>query len=484
MGEINWDSIQKVFFVGIKGVGLMPLSLIAKEYGFDVAGSDIEEEFITDEVLQKEKIRVYKGFNTSDIKDFFADTPVSSCLVITTGAHKGYDNPLVLWAKENSINVLNHGQALGVFMDGTPFKRELRGITVTGSHGKTTISSMLSSALTSFNMDPTYSVGTSEIFSIGNSGHYGKGEYFIAEGDEYVGEPVYDKTPKILYQSPEIAIVNNIDFDHPDVYRNIEEVKETIIKFLNNIKPNGSVYINCDDKNLIDVKNKIREDLRIVTFGESADSDFKISDIKSRLGLISFIVEKKGRLFGEFTMNIPGIHNAYNFLAVISVLDTLGKDINDIKKAISDYKGCKRRMELVGYMADEVMVLDDYGHHPAEIRSTLKAVKDFYGKKIVAVFQSHTYSRTKEFLDEFADSFDEAEQIILLPIFRSLRDSESDIISDDDFVKAFNINKDVYYAKNMDEAVQHINGLNLGKDYLLITIGAGNVYKIGYKLTK
>jgi len=482
MEIINWKKIEKIFFVGIKGVGMMPLSLIAKEYGFEIAGSDISEEFITDEVLNENKIKVYEGFKKEDIKDFFGDTGRQLSLVITTGAHSGYDNLQVKWAKENNISVLNHGQALGAFMTGEPFNQKLKGLTITGSHGKTTVSAMMASAFINLNLDPSYAVGTSKIFPIGNSGHYGKGEYFIAEGDEYVGEPVYDRTPKILYQKPSIAVINNVDFDHPDVYEDLNDVKKTILKFINNMQDNGTVFLNSDDSNLMDIKKDIRKDLKVVLYGKE-NADYTIPNIKNKLGSINFQVNKNGEFFGDFEILIPGIHNAYNSLAVISVLDTLGINVDEIKRVINLYRGCKRRMELIGETENEVKIIDDYGHHPKEIKSTLKALRDFYNKKIVCVFQSHTYSRTKEFLDEFSNSFGGVEELILLPIFKSQRDTESDIISNEEFASVFrkNIEK-VYLATNINDAASYISNLNLKNDVIIVTIGAGDVYKVGYKL--
>lgn len=480
--KIDWNKVDKIFFVGIKGVGMMPLSLIAKEAGFEVAGSDLSEEFITDEVLIENKIAVHDGFEEKDIESFFGTLALDSGIVITTGAHSGYDNPQVIWAKNNNIPILNQGQALGIFMTGKPFNRALRGITVTGSHGKTTISAMLASAFSYLNLDPSYSVGTSRIFPTGFSGHYGKGEFFIAEGDEYVGEPVYDRTPKILYQEPNTAIINNIDFDHPDVYEDINDVKDTMLKFINNMQNGGKIFLNSDDKNLLELKEKIRDDLEVILYGES-NSEYRIYGIESTLGSVRFKVNKGKDFFGDFKLSVPGVHNAYNAMAVISVLDNFGIGVSKIKDSVLNYKGCKRRMELVGKTEKGQIVIDDYGHHPVEIHSTLKALKDFYGKKTICVFQSHTYSRTKEFLNEFSKSFNGVDELILLPIFRSQRDTESDIISDRKFSDPFKHNLEkVYMASSIDDAANYIKMLNLNEDFMIVTIGAGDVYKVGYKL--
>ena len=484
MNNIDWKKINKIFFIGIKGVGMMPLSLIAKEAGFIIAGSDIPEEFITDEVLDENNIEVFSGFETKDIENFFNTIESEASLVVVTGAHSGYDNPQAAWAKSNGISVLNQGQALGIFMTGKPFGRNLKGITVTGSHGKTTVSAMLSSAFAGLGLDPSYSVGTSYIFPLGYSGHFGKGEFFIAEGDEYVGEPVYDRTPKIYYHKPEIAIINNIDFDHPDVYKDIEDVRNTILKFINGMDKNGKVFMSSDDPHLNEIRDEIRSDLNVFLYGRE-NSDYTLSELESREGLISFNVYYKNSLLGNFELSIPGEHNAYNALAVISVLDNLGYSVSEIGRVIKGYKGCKRRMEKIGQTAEGIIVLDDYGHHPAEINSTLKALKEFYGKRIVCIFQSHTFSRTKKFLKQFSESFSVVDKLILLPIFKSQRDTESDIISNEDFARAFKEKvTEVYLASSIDDASNHVKNLEISNDFVIVTIGAGDVYKVGYKLVK
>lgn len=480
--EINWSRIEKIFFVGIKGVGMMPLSIMCKEAGFSVAGADIAEEFITDEVLKEKEIEVFEDFKEEAIESFFSDTPINSSLVITTGAHSGYKNPLVQWAASHSIPVLNQGQALGIFMTGKPFGKEIEGITVTGSHGKTTISAMLANAFSYLKLDPTFCVGTSRIFPIGASGHYGKGKYFIAEGDEYVGEPVFDKTPKILYQKPKMAIINNIDFDHPDIYKDLSHVKETVLEFINNMIPNGKVFLNTGDENTRSIRDRVRKDLEVVTYG-GKDADYSISEIKTNSGFVEFIVKKSGNPFGQFRISIPASHNAHNSLAVIALLDQIGIDIELVKNAVTSYAGCRRRMELVGNTEKKVLIVDDYGHHPAEIKSTIQALKEFYGRKIICVFQSHTYSRTKNLWNEFISSFEGIDELVLLPIFRSQRDTEKDNISNEDFANDLRkkVNH-VFLASGINEAVEYLKKTKQNDSFLILTIGAGDVYKVGYKL--
>jgi len=480
--NINWRKIKNIFFVGIKGVGMAPLAVIAKEAGFNIAGSDLAEEFITDELLLTSGIEVFEGFDKKMIQAFFDGKDYDSCLVITTGAHGGYKNPQVLKAKEMGIPFLNHGQAVGAFMSGVPFERQLEGITVTGSHGKTTLSAMLAAGLVSLGLDPSYAVGTSKIFPIGASGHFGKGNFFVAEGDEYVGEPVFDRTAKILYQKPKFAILNNVDFDHPDVYKSIEDIKETMLKFINNLGADSTVFINSDDNNLRELLRKIRKDIKIVTFGEE-NADFTIKNINENTGSLTFDAYKKGRHLGCFSLSVPGAHNAKNSLAVIAFLSSINTPVADIISSINSYKGCRRRMELVGRTQNGALIIDDYGHHPLEIKLTIDALKKFYNKKIICIFQSHTFSRTKKFLGDFSKSFKGVDELILLPIFKSQRDTEKDFMSLGEFVAPFMANlHNVSVKDGINETVSFLKERSLNDEYIILTIGAGEVYKVGYNL--
>jgi len=481
MTDFDWNKIKKIFFVGIKGVGMTPLALIAKDAGFEIMGSDMAEEFITDEVLIRNKIKVV-DFSEDRIEEFFGNEDRKNCLVITTGAHSGYANSQVVKAKDLGIKFLNQGQALGIFMSGEVFNKKFEGITVTGSHGKTTISAMVASSLVLAGFDPSYMVGTSIIFPIGPSGHLGKGKYFVAEGDEYVGEVVFDRTPKILYQKPKFAIINNIDFDHPDIYKSIDDIKNVMTDFVNGMEENGTLFVNSDDKNTMDVIDKFRKDIKIITFGER-DADYVISNIAENLGSVRFSAGRKNETPQKYTLEIPGIHNAKNALAVIALLDELGISDNAKSDFISKYKGCRRRMELIGKTLSGAQIVDDYGHHPNEIKSTLLALKKFYGKKIICVFQSHTYSRTQKLLKDFTLSFGDVDELILIPIFKSQRDTELDIISHEDFSKPFKKEiRNLYIAESLADAESYLRQKVYDNQYLIVTIGAGDVYKIGYNL--
>jgi UDP-N-acetylmuramate--alanine ligase len=230
---------NSIHFVGIKGVGMTPLALIAKEAGIAVTGSDTGETYITDVPLNKAGIHSSEGFSPENVGDVD--------LVITTGAHGGYDNPEVKTARERGIPVLTKGEAVGAFMEGSLLGTKYRGISVAGSHGKTTTSAMIATILKLSGKDPGYLIGTSEIPSLdGIPGHFGSGSFFVAEADEYATEPKHDKTPQFLHQHPEIILIANIEHDHPDVYPTLDDTRKAFETFVKNLPQNGLLVL-CGD---------------------------------------------------------------------------------------------------------------------------------------------------------------------------------------------------------------------------------------------
>lgn len=495
----------RMYFVGIKGVGMAGLAIIAKESGFTVSGSDIAEEFLTDAILKKHQIIVDTGFEVDSVASFFSNG-IDNAYVITTAAHEGMSNPQVEWALKQSIPVLTHGQAVGKFMEGELLHREFRGISVLGCHGKTTVTAMAAIALKTLKLDPTYTVGTSEIFPGGDAGHLGSSEYFVAEADEYVSDMKFDRTVKFLYQHPEIAIINNIDFDHPDVYKDLEEVKATFLKFCaENIKHNGLLIVNADDINIHHILPSVKEansDIKIITYGENASSNVKISNYKELGWDSQFDVEYNGVNLGQFSVSVPGYYNAKNSLGVIALLLSIGIEVSDIKPAIAAFKGTKRRQEVLGETKEGSIIIDDYAHHPEEIDKTLTAIKKAYPeKKIVALFQPHTLSRTESLQDEFANAFSASDEVIMLPIFTSKREGEANYEKlYNDLENAMNkIGTNVVFMQDYREkdqlefspfflssnrapVIKYIQEHIDAKDCVLVTLGAGDIYKIAYDL--
>ncbi len=466
---------RKIHFLGVKGVGMAPLAIIAKEAGFKVTGCDIDEEFITDIALKKAGIEVFKSFSPEHLKNID--------LLITTGAHGGFDNPEVMGAKKFGIQVWTQGQAAGEFMKGDIFERDnIEGISVTGSHGKTTTAAMIATILKANNQDPSFLIGTGEISSLGAPGHYGKGRFFVAEADEYATEPKYDKTPKVLWQKPKIAVITNIEFDHPDLYESADKIEEVFLGFINKLPKDGIVIAGGDDplvkKMLSDYKGKR------VTFGLSENNDFYVERYSISGSKMFFWVKSKGTLIGEFSVGVLGQHNAVNALGALVTALEAGNSIEQIKRGLSSFTGSKRRFEYVGKLASGALLYDDYAHHPTEIKQTLSAFrKTFPKERIICIFQPHTYSRTKSLFEQFSSSFKDADVAILTNIYSSLREEKDKTVSSG--LLAENVakfNKNVLYLPELSDVIEYIDKNSFGKDTIIISMGAGNVYKISEKL--
>ncbi|HVT00598.1 MAG TPA: Mur ligase family protein [Patescibacteria group bacterium] len=476
---------EKIYFMGIKGVGMATLAVIAKQAGIDIAGSDIAEQFITDKILNDEGIKVLEGFNEENVKSFFADTPKELCLFIATGAHNGFDNVEAEYARNIGVKVIDHGEAVGFFMSGKPFGREdFEGISVSGSHGKTTVSGMIATILSEANLDPSYTIGTSVIFPIGAAGHYGQGRYFVAEADEYVAEANYDKVPKFFYQKPKALLINNVDFDHPDYYHDLAAVKNAYLDWASRLT-NGFIVANGDDVNTQDVISKLDPNIRVVRFGTDKTNDFVVTDfVQEGLGS-TFAVYRGDTKLGDFKISIPGYHSAKNACGVIAALVELGVGVDKISANLPKFTGVKRRLEKIGVTKDGVEIYDDYAHHPEEIRKTLEAVRvAFPDKKVTVIFQAHTFSRTKALLPEFAASFTNIHELIILPTFASLRDGADHTVEDDkEFVEKVRLTQaNVKLIEKPQDVVEYVRKNLTDPSSLVITMGAGNVYKIGYDL--
>jgi len=465
---------KKIHFVGIKGVGMTPLAIIAKEAGFEVTGSDVSEYFITDIELKKAGIDPIVGFDKQNVND--AD------LVIATGAHGGLENLEVITAKENKIPVLLQGEALGKFQDGEIFGKRFTGISIAGSHGKTTTTAIVSTILSENKLDPSYVIGSAEIPTLKSSGHFGKGNYFVTEADEYFADIKFDRIPKFLYQNPKIILITNIDFDHPDVFENHEIMEKAFYEFTEKIPTDGMLVICGDGQNNRKFISKLN--CPKIKYGFSPDNDYIIEKINFDSSKMFFWVKSGDTVLGEFSVNIFGEHNALNSLGAIVVCLELGLSIEQIKKGLSAFKGTKRRSEYIGKLPGEGLIYDDYAHHPSEIKETLSAFrKSFPKEKIVAIFQPHMYSRTKALFGDFIKSFENADEILITEIFPSFREPIDNNFSSkqivDELLKSGK--KASYFPLNMD-VVEYVSSQNYSRNTVIITMGAGDIYKIGNKL--
>lgn len=468
MQENNMHGIKHIHFVGIKGVGMAPLAIIAKEAGFTVTGSDIAKTFITDESLQKKGIVPFAGFDKKHLVDVD--------LVITTGAHGGYDNAEVKYAKENNIPVWTQGEAVGKFMTGKLFNASYKGISVGGTHGKTTTTAMVAAILSTAEKDPSWVIGTSQIPSLGMSGHFGKGEYFVAEADEYANEPVYDKTPKMLLQHPQIAVITNVEHDHPDVYPTFESSVEAFTKFAYNLPSDGTLVTCGDDKGVQEVLKKYAG--KVVTYGFSEENTYRMSHIKDS----SWDVMHDG-ITVSLHLTIPGEHNILNATAAYVVGDLCGVSYQDCDKALFSFRGTKRRMEYIGQLPTGALLYDDYAHHPTEITKTLTAFREKYpNSRIVCIFQPHTFSRTKLLFDQFVDSLSLANEVIMTDIYSSEREAFDSSISSAMLAKEISHKKPAFLAKTLSDVVKYVKEKAYSDNTIVITMGAGDVYQVANDL--
>ncbi len=427
----GFSKIKRIYFVGIKGVAMASLAIWAQESGKVVAGSDVGEEFPTDEELKKSGIDVHEGFDEVHLLAFKPD------LVIYTGAHGGRDNPQVVEAMKREISSLPHGKALGLAMEG---KRQ---ISVSGSHGKTTTSAMIATILTEATLDPSYAIGCGSIRGLGAAGHTGKGDWFVAEADEYVTDPGHDLTPRFLWQKPEVLVVTNIDYDHPDAYPDLAAVQKAFIKLQQQQQSLRITIINADDP----ASSVLSGGEYVVSFGRST----------SLPGL---------------ALQVPGEHNVLNAAAAATACKAVGIGWETIKRGLERFGGTKRRLEKLGEVGGAI-IYDDYAHHPKEIEATIAAVRGQYpGRRVIVVFQPHTYSRTKVLLQGFCTALSKADVAIVTDIYASAREQETEqglaeqLVQPDRFTPT---------EKEVAQALQRI----ITPGDVVVFMGAGNIYLWG-----
>lgn len=440
------EQAKSIFIIGIKGVAMTNLAVIMKKMGKNVTGADLKEEFITDELLKKHDIPYSVGFEPEILRE-------GTDLVIYSAAHGGTNNPIAVEAKKRKIPVVSQVEVIADVMK--QFKNK---IAVSGCHGKTTTSSLLSYALIQLGEKPSYLVGAPS-FNEFAGGEYGNKNYFVVEADEYGVNPPQDLRPKFHFLNPDYIICTNIDFDHPDVYKDLKATKEAFLKFFDNKK----LILCADDPNLPRTRQ---------TYGFSKDADYVISNMQTN---------KSGTTFSlggnEFSILLFGEKNVSNAATVIVMLLTLGFSVEKIQTAIKNFTGAKRRFEKV-FENENGTLYDDYGHHPHEIEATIQAARNhFPDKRIVVIFQPHTYSRTQLLLKDFAKALSLADYSYILPIFPSAREDQSQFhVSSDDIIKTGMLKngESVETNENLMKKLQ----AKLKKNDVIFTMGAGDVYKL------
>lgn len=461
--------LKHVHFIGIKGVAMTALAVLLKEAGVKITGSDTDEVFVTDKILKEKKINYKVGFKKENIIG-------KPDVVIATGAHQGLTNEEAIAAKKMGLRVITHAQALGEFIKG------YEGIAVCGVGGKTTTAAIIATILVKAGFDPSYAIGVASINPLGAGGHFGKGKYFVVEADEYVSDPKNDLIPRFMYLSPKVIVITNIEYDHPDVYKSLEQTKKTFLAFANKIPEDGFLVVNGDNKNIREILPKIKRGF--LTYGFRGDNDYQIIKVSrgekvprvSQVNKIRWKLINKNKIIGEFKIKVPGDHNILNATAAIITCLNLGVSLNKIKNGLLAFGGTKRRFEFIGKI-DEIFLYDDYAHHPLEVKTTLKTAREIFSKKrLICIFQPHTYSRTKALFDEFSKSFKNADIVIITDIYASAREKKDKSIRSEKLVEAIKrYQKEVKYIGKVESVAKYLRRIKKPGD-VIFTLGAGDIF--------
>ncbi len=449
----NIKKYKKIHMIGIGGVSMSGIAEILVNWGFKVSGSDRTDSEIL-HILKKAGIEVFIGHDAKNIVG-------ADCVVYTAAISK--DNPELVHAKELGISTIERSDFLGELT--RCYKNT---IAISGTHGKTTTTSLVALCFVEAQKDPSIQVGAI-IKELGGNYRVGNSENFIIEACEYV--------ESFLKFSPKSEIILNIDNDHLDYYKNMENVKNAFIKYVKLLPEDGHLIINADDANCLDLP--VYSKAPAIKYGiDNEDVDFSAQDIKfNEEGFPEFDVYKFGEFYDHFKLSIPGRHNILNSLACIALCDAYGISKEHIKSALEKFTGADRRFEFKG-MVNGARVYDDYGHHPTEVAATAKALKNKKYNKSWVVFQPHTYSRTFNLLDDFAHSLLSFDNIIVTDIYAA-RETNTYNISSKDLADAITaLGKNAIYIPSLNDCASYLKE-HVEKDDIVLTLGAGTVTNIG-----
>ncbi|MEI7904386.1 MAG: UDP-N-acetylmuramate--L-alanine ligase [Candidatus Firestonebacteria bacterium] len=440
----------KVHFVGIGGIGMSGIAEVLLNLGYKVSGSDLKSGD-TVERLKTLGAKIALGHKADNVRD--VDVVVISSAVLP-------DNPEVVAAKQKGIPVIPRAEILAELM------RLKKGIAIGGTHGKTTTTSMAAILMSEAGLDPTVVIG-GKLNVIGSNAKLGRGEYLVAEADESDGS--------FLHLSPTVNIVTNIDDDHLDYHGNMENLKSVFINFMNKVPFYGFSVVCADDANIRSILPAVTK--KYMTYGIKEKADLTASGIKFRNFGGSYTLTYLGKRMGKIELNVPGLHNVLNSMAVAGTGLGLGLSFSKIRSALKKFTGVQRRFEKIGE-AQGILVVDDYGHHPTEISSTLKAAKNLKMKRTIAVFQPHRYSRSKLLYPKFCTAFFDAALIVVTDIYpageKPLANVSAELIANG--IKANG--KQVVFIKNKEEIPAYLKKTARSGD-LVITLGAGDIRKYG-----
>ena len=453
MYQIDFHKPLHIHFIGIGGISMSGLAEILLGEDFIVSGSDAKESPLTD-ALEKKGAKIFYGQRASNIGDEV------EVVVYTAAIHP--DNPEFACAAQKGLPMLTRAQLLGQIMRNydTP-------IAISVTHGKTTTTSMVSQILLQADCDPTISVG-GILPSIGGNIRVGNSETFVTEACEY--------TNSFLSFFPKISIILNIDADHLDFFKDIDDIRCSFRRFAELLPADGALIINADTPHYEDIIRDLP--CRVITYGLEHDAQYQAADITyDKYGHASFTVLKDGKKAGSFYLKVPGIHNVSNALAAIALAQLLGISDDVTAKGLGSFTGTERRFQYKGEVAG-ITIVDDYAHHPTEIQATLHAAQNYPHKKIWCVFQPHTYTRTKALLPEFAQALTLADHVVLADIYAAREKNTIGISSQDLQKQILELGTPCEYFPTFDE-IENFLLKSCTQGDLLITMGAGDVVNIG-----
>lgn len=462
----------KIYMVGIKGVGMAMLAQFLVFKGFNVSGSDVEEEFQTNKTLSNSKIKVKHGFSLSDF-------PEKIDLVIRSSAFSIDKNIELKYLHKKGIKIITYAEAVGYLFN------QYFGVSVCGSHGKTTVTSWLGYVLFKSSISPNVLSG-SYVRQFKGSALMGKSRYFVLESDEYQN--------KLQYFNPKGVILNNIDFDHPDYFKDKKAYFRVFADFLKKIPKTGFLITNTEDAQCIKVSkfNKGKNIFYSINDVKNLNKSkykyfYQTKNIKTEKYGQSFILYQNSKNLGKFKIKLAGRHNVLNALAVIASSLELKVDLEKVRKNLFLFTGASRRFDVLGNYNGSV-IIDDYAHHPTEVRACLQAVRQKYeNKKLITIFHPHTVSRTKALFNDFVESFELCDCLYLMEIYTSAREKAGKLSSLDllQKIKQYNLKRNIKqelkYFKNFSDVEKDLRKI-ANKNSIILLLGAGDIFRVGYKL--
>ena len=442
--------------VGIGGIGMSSIAEVLLTRGYDVSGSDLQKSDVTDRLVSM-GATIYEGHEASQIGE--------SDVVVYSSAIEPETNPETAEAGARRIPLISRAVMLGELV------RMKFGVGIAGTHGKTTTTSMAGMIVAAGGFDPTVIVG-GKVSVFGSNARSGEGDIILVEADEY------DRT--FLRLTPSLAVITNIEEEHLDTYSGLDDLLESFIQFAGSVPFFGAAIVCLDDPNVQAILDRI--DRRIVTYGYARQSDVRAEEVRQDGHVMTFDIYHHNKLLGRATLNAPGHHNVRNALAAIAIGLELDMEFDQIDEGLRAYTGVQRRMQEIGF-GSGVRVIDDYAHHPTEIRATLEAAAECWKEaRLIAVFQPHLYSRTRDFLEDFARSFFNADVLVLMDVYGAREEPiegiDGSVIAD--LAQSFG-HGEVHYVRDREQMPDYVGGLTREGDVVL-ALGAGDIWRYSRQL--